>query len=142
MLEIARPRTIVVGSDSHSTSYGEVGVFGSGMGSTDIPLVWATGKTWLRVPETLRVDVSGRCVSQPDRAGDRFGNAGRAADWRSDGRCHQSDCATAGIGCYLPIPILPHNRQPNSMFRLDKLGIINVPIFDLVIFIPADKGHR
>ena len=58
--QIARPGTIVVGSDSHSTSYGAVGAFGSGMGSTDIALVWATGKTWLRVPETLRVQVSGR----------------------------------------------------------------------------------
>ncbi len=58
--KIARPGTIVVGSDSHSTSYGAVGAFGSGMGSTDIALVWATGKTWLRVPETLRIQVSGR----------------------------------------------------------------------------------
>lgn len=58
--QIARPGTIIVGSDSHSTSYGAVGAFGSGMGSTDIALVWATGQTWLRVPETLRVQVSGR----------------------------------------------------------------------------------
>ncbi|MBP6470673.1 MAG: 3-isopropylmalate dehydratase large subunit [Chloroflexi bacterium] len=53
--QVARPGMVVVGSDSHSTSYGAVGAFGSGMGSTDIALVWATGKTWLRVPETLRV---------------------------------------------------------------------------------------
>ena len=53
--QAARPGMVVVGSDSHSTSYGAVGAFGSGMGSTDIALVWATGKTWLRVPETLRV---------------------------------------------------------------------------------------
>lgn len=58
--QIARPGRIVVGSDSHSTSYGAVGAFGAGMGSTDIALVWATGKTWLRVPETIRVQVDGR----------------------------------------------------------------------------------
>jgi methanogen homoaconitase large subunit len=57
---IAQPGTIVLGSDSHSTGYGAVGAFGSGMGSTDIALVWATGRTWLRVPETIRVQVSGR----------------------------------------------------------------------------------
>ena len=57
---IARPGTIVLGSDSHSTSYGSVGAFGSGMGSTDIALIWATGRTWLRVPETMRVLVNGR----------------------------------------------------------------------------------
>jgi methanogen homoaconitase large subunit len=58
--QIARPGRIVLGSDSHSTSYGAVGAFGSGMGSTDIALIWATGRTWLRVPETIRVQVNGR----------------------------------------------------------------------------------
>jgi methanogen homoaconitase large subunit len=57
---IARPGRIVLGSDSHSTSYGAVGAFGSGMGSTDIALIWATGRTWLKVPETIRVCVTGR----------------------------------------------------------------------------------
>ena len=58
--QIARPGRIVLGSDSHSTSYGAVGAFGSGMGSTDIALIWGTGKTWLRVPETIRVLAKGR----------------------------------------------------------------------------------
>jgi methanogen homoaconitase large subunit len=57
---IAGPGKIVMGADSHSTGYGSVGAFGSGMGSTDVALIWATGQTWLRVPETLRVVVSGR----------------------------------------------------------------------------------
>jgi len=57
---IAQPGQIIVGSDSHSTSYGAVGAFGTGMGSTDIALVWATGRTWLTVPETIRVRVIGR----------------------------------------------------------------------------------
>ncbi len=58
--QIAQPGHIVLGSDSHSTSYGALGAFGSGMGSTDIALLWATGRTWLRVPETIRLVVSGR----------------------------------------------------------------------------------
>jgi len=57
---IAGPGKVIMGADSHSTSYGAVGAFGSGMGSTDIALLWATGKTWLRVPETIRVDVTGQ----------------------------------------------------------------------------------
>ncbi len=57
---IAQPGFIVLGADSHSTSYGAVGAFGSGMGSTDVAVIWATGKTWLRVPETMRVVVNGR----------------------------------------------------------------------------------
>jgi methanogen homoaconitase large subunit len=58
--QIARPGLVIMGSDSHSTSYGAVGAFGSGMGSTDMALIWATGQTWLRVPETIRVQVNGR----------------------------------------------------------------------------------
>ena len=56
---LARPGMMIFGSDSHSCSYGAVGAFGSGMGTTDIALIWATGKTWLRVPETIRVQCYG-----------------------------------------------------------------------------------
>jgi methanogen homoaconitase large subunit len=58
--KIAAPGKLVMGSDSHSTGYGSVGAFGSGMGSTDVALIWATGRTWLRVPETIQVVVNGR----------------------------------------------------------------------------------
>jgi len=57
--KIAMPGKVVIGSDSHSTSYGAVGAFGTGMGSTDVALAWATGRTWLRVPETFRIIVEG-----------------------------------------------------------------------------------
>lgn len=58
--QIARPGRLIMGADSHTTSYGSVGAFGSGMGSTDVALIWATGKTWLRVPETIRILVHGQ----------------------------------------------------------------------------------
>ncbi len=54
-----RPGQLVVGADSHSTAYGAVGAFGTGMGSTDVALILATGRTWLRVPETVRVRLRG-----------------------------------------------------------------------------------
>ena len=57
---IACPGRVIIGSDSHSTSYGAVSAFGTGMGSTDIALCWATGKAWFRIPETFRVSVSGQ----------------------------------------------------------------------------------
>ncbi len=57
---LAQPGSLIFGSDSHSCGYGSVGAFGSGMGTTDIALIWATGQTWLRVPETIKVQVEGR----------------------------------------------------------------------------------
>lgn len=56
---LARPGWIVLGSDSHSTTYGAVCAFGTGMGATDIALAAASGKTWLKVPETVRINLHG-----------------------------------------------------------------------------------
>jgi 3-isopropylmalate dehydratase large subunit len=54
-----QPGGLVVGADSHSTTYGAFGCFSAGLGSTDIGVVWATGRTWFRVPETLRIELTG-----------------------------------------------------------------------------------
>jgi methanogen homoaconitase large subunit len=54
------PGTVIVGSDSHSNSYGAVGAFGAGMGATDIAVALALGRTWLRVPESIKVTFAGR----------------------------------------------------------------------------------
>lgn len=54
-----RPGGLVVGADSHSTTYGALGCFATGMGSTDIGVTMATGRSWFRVPETLRIEVTG-----------------------------------------------------------------------------------
>lgn len=56
---LALPGGIVLGSDSHSTTYGAVACFGSGMGATDIALAAASGRTWLRVPESVKVTFKG-----------------------------------------------------------------------------------
>src|SRR5215472_6052138 len=53
------PGAIIVGADSHSCSYGAFGAFGTGMGSTDIAVAYATGRAWFRVPTTINVHLTG-----------------------------------------------------------------------------------
>jgi len=55
----AAPGEIVVGSDSHTCMYGAVGSFATGIGSTDMGFVLKTGALYFRVPESIRVEVSG-----------------------------------------------------------------------------------
>ncbi|MBI9079102.1 MAG: 3-isopropylmalate dehydratase large subunit [Pseudodesulfovibrio sp.] len=56
---IVGPGDIVVGADSHTCTYGALGAFATGMGSTDIGAAMALGETWFKVPPTIKVDITG-----------------------------------------------------------------------------------
>lgn len=56
----ALPGRLIVGTDSHTTTYGAFGCFATGIGSTDMVAVFTTGKLWFRVPESAKMAIEGK----------------------------------------------------------------------------------
>ena len=54
-----RPGTLIVGTDSHTTTYGALGAGGTGVGTSDMVYALATGRLWFRVPSTIRFELTG-----------------------------------------------------------------------------------
>ncbi len=56
----ALPGTLILGSDSHTTTYGAFGAFSAGIGRSEMAVLYATSKIWLKVPSTFKIVVHGR----------------------------------------------------------------------------------
>ena len=54
------PGDLVIGADSHTCTYGALGAFSTGVGSTDLAACFATGKVWLKVPESIKFVFHGK----------------------------------------------------------------------------------
>jgi 3-isopropylmalate/(R)-2-methylmalate dehydratase large subunit len=57
---VVLPGDLVIGADSHSCTYGALGAFGAGVGSTDLAAVFMTGEIWMLVPETMKIVLHGK----------------------------------------------------------------------------------
>lgn len=56
----ARPGMLIVGSDSHTTTYGAFNCLSTGIGATDVSVVFATGELWFKVPESIKINLEGK----------------------------------------------------------------------------------
>jgi 3-isopropylmalate/(R)-2-methylmalate dehydratase large subunit len=54
------PGDLVIGADSHTCTYGALGAFSTGVGSTDLAIALATGKNWFKVPSTIKIVIKGK----------------------------------------------------------------------------------
>lgn len=54
-----KPGQLILGADSHTCLYGAIGAFSTGVGSTDLAGAMLTGKTWIKVPETILIEING-----------------------------------------------------------------------------------
>ncbi|MBT3590413.1 MAG: 3-isopropylmalate dehydratase large subunit [Candidatus Marinimicrobia bacterium] len=55
-----KPGQLVIGADSHTVTYGALGAFSTGVGSTDLAAIMITGKTWIKVPESIKIILNGK----------------------------------------------------------------------------------
>jgi 3-isopropylmalate/(R)-2-methylmalate dehydratase large subunit len=60
VIGLVLPGDLVIGADSHTCTYGALGAFSTGVGSTDLAAAYATGECWLKVPETIKFIYTGR----------------------------------------------------------------------------------
>jgi len=56
----ALPGNLILGADSHTTSYGALGAFSAGIGRTEMAALWAVGELWLKVPYSFKIEVVGK----------------------------------------------------------------------------------
>ena len=75
---VVGPGDVIIGSDSHTCTYGALGAFATGVGSTDAAAGYATGEAWFKVPESIKFVIEGEGAVMVDATG------ARAADEEAD----------------------------------------------------------
>jgi 3-isopropylmalate/(R)-2-methylmalate dehydratase large subunit len=57
---LVSPGQLILSSDDQATCYGSLGAFSAGLSASEMAVIWATGKIWLKVPETIKITINGR----------------------------------------------------------------------------------
>ena len=153
-----RPGTVVIGTDSHTTTGGALGAFSSGIGSTDCAFALATGKVWLRVPLSYKIEWNGKLpkgVMAKDMALKMIGTIGHGGatykaceftgplieDLSIDGRITLSNMAVemgAKAGLIAPDDITLEWVKG----RADREFTIDEPVDDDITIQPGAKGTK
>src|SRR5918912_2118029 len=105
---LAAPGMMILGADSHTCQAGCMSTFATGIGSTEIAGVWATGELWLRVPESIKINLSGtlnKGVFARDLILDYIGNIGedganyKALEWQFSDHDARRQFSMDSIAC-------------------------------------------
>ena len=129
-LGYVKPGDVVFGTDSHTVTYGCVGAFSTGIGYTEMASILGTGKLWIRVPETIRVNVNGQL---PDGVTAKDVILTIIGDLRADGATYQSlefigDTFDAHVG-RRPHDHLQHDRRGRREMRTVQAGPARRPLY-------------
>ena len=91
---LALPGELILGADSHTPHAGVMGAFATGIGRSEMASIWALGKLWLRIPESIKITIEGnlsRAVTTKDLALTMIGELGadgalyQSVEWHGDG---------------------------------------------------------
>ena len=122
---LIEPGTLLLGADSHSTHYGALGAFGAGVGRTEMAAVWATGQLWLRVPESLKITLTGHLspwVTAKDVALHLIGQLGADGGLYASVEFHGAAIAAMSMDSRFVLPnMMAEMGAKNSWVRPDEV---------------------
>jgi 3-isopropylmalate/(R)-2-methylmalate dehydratase large subunit len=145
---LAVPGMMILGADSHTCQAGCISAFATGIGSTELAAVWATGQMWLRVPETIKINLSGnfsKGVSARDLILDYIGKVGedganyKALEWtyanditRKEFSIDSRACiSNASMECGAKISVFPTDELTRTYLNEKPRIIKDVPEIDI-----------
>jgi 3-isopropylmalate/(R)-2-methylmalate dehydratase large subunit len=140
---LAKPGDVIVGADSHTVTAGALGAFATGMGSSDVAVVFALGRTWFRVPESIKIVLSGkftRGVGAKDLVLNLIGSIGadgatyKALEFSGEGLANMGmsgrfTIANMAVEAGAKVGLFPTDSTTRDYFRLQGRSNHYQPLF-------------